>query len=83
MTAISLKFIGLLRPFALLAGVVSLSMLLMHGAAWLSLKAEGVVAEPGRADRHLVAGAGALAPMRWPGSGWRSASTASPSWARW
>jgi cytochrome d ubiquinol oxidase subunit II len=38
------KFLGLLHPFALLAGVVSLSMLLMHGAAWLSLKAEGPVA---------------------------------------
>ncbi|MDO6799548.1 cytochrome d ubiquinol oxidase subunit II [Shimia thalassica] len=34
------KFLGLLNPFALLAGVVSLSMLIMHGAAWLSLKAE-------------------------------------------
>lgn len=43
------KFIGLLRPFALLAGVVSLSMLLMHGAAWLTLKAEGKVAERARA----------------------------------
>lgn len=32
-----IKFLGLLRPFALLAGVVSFSMLLMHGAAWLSL----------------------------------------------
>ena len=42
------KFIGLLHPFALLAGVVSLSMLLMHGAAWLGLKAEGVVAERAR-----------------------------------
>ena len=37
------KFLGLLNPFALLAGVVSLSMLLMHGAAWLSLKAEDPV----------------------------------------
>jgi cytochrome d ubiquinol oxidase subunit II len=45
----AIKFIGLLRPFALLAGIVSLSMLLMHGAAWLSLKAEGVVAERARA----------------------------------
>lgn len=45
----AIKFIGLLRPFALLAGVVSLSMLLMHGAAWLSLKAEGIVAERARA----------------------------------
>ena len=45
----AIKFIGLLRPFALLAGVVSFAMLLMHGAAWLSLKAEGVVAERARA----------------------------------
>ncbi|GHG83553.1 cytochrome d ubiquinol oxidase subunit II [Pseudodonghicola xiamenensis] len=37
------KFVGLLRPFALLSGVVSLSMLLMHGAAWLTLKTEGPV----------------------------------------
>ncbi|MBS0124697.1 cytochrome d ubiquinol oxidase subunit II [Thetidibacter halocola] len=43
------KFVGLLRPFALLAGVVSFSMLLMHGAAWLSLKSEGKVAERARA----------------------------------
>lgn len=42
------KFVGLLHPFALLAGVVSLSMLLMHGAAWLSLKAEGAVASRAR-----------------------------------
>lgn len=38
------KFLGLLNPFALLAGVVSLAMLTTHGAAWLSLKAEGSVA---------------------------------------
>lgn len=37
------KFFGLLNPFALLAGVVSLAMLVMHGAAWLTLKAEGPV----------------------------------------
>ena len=30
--------IGLLRPFALLCGLVSLSMLLMHGATYLALK---------------------------------------------
>jgi cytochrome d ubiquinol oxidase subunit II len=34
---------GLLRPFALLAGLVSLSMLLMHGASWLQLKTEGFI----------------------------------------
>ncbi|MDD8022243.1 MAG: cytochrome d ubiquinol oxidase subunit II [Paracoccaceae bacterium] len=37
------KFITLLNPFALLAGVVSLSMLVMHGGAWLTLKTEGPV----------------------------------------
>lgn len=42
------KFLGLLNPFALLAGIVSLSMLTTHGAAWLSFKAEGVVAERAR-----------------------------------
>ncbi|WP_022706081.1 cytochrome d ubiquinol oxidase subunit II [Paracoccus zeaxanthinifaciens] len=42
------KFLGLLNPFALLTGVVSLAMLVTHGAAWLSLKAEGVVADRAR-----------------------------------
>lgn len=37
-------FFGLLHPFALLAGVVSLSMLMMHGAVWLHLRADEVVA---------------------------------------
>ncbi|MGV8951756.1 MAG: cytochrome d ubiquinol oxidase subunit II [Cypionkella sp.] len=37
------RFIGLLDPFSLLAGVVSLAMLVMHGGAWLSLKTEGAV----------------------------------------
>jgi cytochrome bd ubiquinol oxidase subunit II len=31
-------FVGLLHPFALLVGVVSLSMLVMHGAAYAALK---------------------------------------------
>ena len=57
----AMKFVGLLRPFALLAGVVSLSMLLMHGAAWLSLKAEGAVAQRARSigtKAGIVAAAG-------------------------
>ncbi len=37
------KLIGLLRPFALLTGLVSLAMMIMHGAAWLVLKTEGVI----------------------------------------
>ncbi|MCB1439720.1 MAG: cytochrome d ubiquinol oxidase subunit II [Nitratireductor sp.] len=42
------KFLALLNPFALLAGVVSLSMLLLHGAAWLAVKAEDPVAARAR-----------------------------------
>ncbi len=34
---------GLLRPFALLAGLVSVSMLLMHGAVWLQMKTGGFI----------------------------------------
>ena len=35
------SFFALLHPFALLAGVVSLSMLCAHGGAWLMLRTEG------------------------------------------
>lgn len=34
---------GLLRPFALLAGIVSVNMLLLHGATWLQLKTDGFI----------------------------------------
>ena len=37
--------IGLLRPFALLAGLVSVAMLVAHGAAMLVLKLDGPIAE--------------------------------------
>ncbi|MBK9130084.1 MAG: cytochrome d ubiquinol oxidase subunit II [Gammaproteobacteria bacterium] len=37
------SFFGLLNPFALLAGVVSLSMLVMHGAVFLQVRTEGVI----------------------------------------
>lgn len=36
-------FFGLLNPFALLCGVMSVTMLTMHGAAWLVLKTTGDV----------------------------------------
>jgi cytochrome d ubiquinol oxidase subunit II len=36
--------LDLLHPFALLAGLVSLSMLLAHGACWAALKADEVIA---------------------------------------
>jgi cytochrome d ubiquinol oxidase subunit II len=50
-----IKFIGLLDPFSILAGVVSLSMLVMHGGAWLTLKAEGPVQTRARAIGSVAA----------------------------
>ncbi len=50
-----MKFIGLLDPFSLLAGVVSLSMLLMHGAAWLTVKTSGAVQIRARAIGSVAA----------------------------
>ena len=41
-------FFGLLNPFALLCGLLSVAMLTMHGGAWLAVKAGGIVAERGR-----------------------------------
>ena len=41
-------FFGLLNPFALLCGLVSVAMLVTHGAAWLTLKTSGAVAERAR-----------------------------------
>ena len=41
-------FFGLLNPFALLCGLVSVAMLAAHGAAWLQLKTEGVVQQRAR-----------------------------------
>lgn len=35
------SFFGLLNPFAILTGLVSVTMLLTHGANWLQLKTEG------------------------------------------
>jgi cytochrome d ubiquinol oxidase subunit II len=39
------SFFELLHPFALVAGLVSLSMLLAHGACWAALKADQIVAD--------------------------------------
>jgi cytochrome d ubiquinol oxidase subunit II len=44
-------FFGLLRPFPLLVGGVSIAMILLHGAAWAAVKADGVIAQ--RAERVL------------------------------
>ncbi|MBD8664356.1 cytochrome d ubiquinol oxidase subunit II [Rhizobium sp. CFBP 8752] len=39
------NFFGLLRPFALVAGLTSLSMLVMHGAVVIAMRCSGPVAE--------------------------------------
>lgn len=59
---------GLLNPIALYCGLVSLAMIVMHGAAWLAFKAEGTVAVRARdfgakaalATSLLFAGGGVL-----------------------
>jgi len=49
------SFFGLLRPFALLAGVVSLSMLVMHGAVWLQWRTTGAIEQRARTAARLAA----------------------------
>ena len=49
------KLFGLLRPFALLCGIVSLSMLIMHGAGWLVLKTTGEIQSRARAFGQTAA----------------------------
>ncbi|MEO7063935.1 MAG: cytochrome d ubiquinol oxidase subunit II [Dokdonella sp.] len=44
-------FFDLLTPFPLLVGLVSIAMLLMHGAAWATVKSDGVILD--RAERWL------------------------------
>ncbi len=48
------SLIGLFNPFALLCGLVSVAMIVMHGAAWLGCKTEGAL-------RRRVRQAGAIA----------------------
>lgn len=49
------NFWQLLSPFGLLAGFVSLSMLLLHGGTWLMLRTEGDVARRSRRAVQLFA----------------------------
>ena len=42
------SFLGLFNPFGLLAGVLGVAMLAMHGAAYLAQKTEGAIAERAR-----------------------------------
>jgi len=45
------SFLGLFSPFALLCGLLSVAMMVLHGATWLACKTEGAVR-----DRVRVAG---------------------------
>lgn len=49
------NFWQLLSPFGLLAGLVSLSMLLLHGGTWLMMRTEGDVARRSRHAAQLFA----------------------------
>ncbi|MET3598460.1 cytochrome d ubiquinol oxidase subunit II [Martelella mangrovi] len=49
------SFFGLLNPFALLAGLVCVAMLVMHGAAYLSTKTEGPVNDRSRSFGSIAA----------------------------
>lgn len=49
------SFFGLLNPYALLCGLLSVSMMIMHGAAWLELKTSGTVADRARNYGRIAA----------------------------
>ncbi|OLP60171.1 cytochrome d ubiquinol oxidase subunit II [Xaviernesmea oryzae] len=49
------SFFGLLRPFALLSGLISVAMLVAHGAAVIALRTEGAVAERAATYGRLAA----------------------------
>lgn len=52
------SFFALLNPFALLAGVVSFSMLTMHGAIWIQMRTSGEISER---SKSWITGAGLAA----------------------
>ncbi len=49
------SFLGLFHPFALLAGVVSLAMLVMHGAAFAAMRVEDPVGSRARRIARIAA----------------------------
>ncbi len=51
----TITLFSLLNPFALLVGLVSLSMIVLHGAAWLNQKTDGAVQARSRATIPLAA----------------------------
>jgi cytochrome d ubiquinol oxidase subunit II len=48
-------FFGLLNPFALICGVLSVTMLSMHGASWLVLKTSGEIQQRARRYGSIAA----------------------------
>lgn len=52
------SFFALLNPFALLAGVISFSMLTLHGGIWIQMRTSGDIAER---SKDWILGAGIMA----------------------
>ena len=49
------SFWGLLTPFALICGLLSVAMMAMHGGAWLQMKTEGLLLARARSATQLAA----------------------------
>ena len=62
--------LGLFNPFALLCGLISVAMIVMHGAAWLACKTEAECV-PGLLRGGTVAGVARSCCSFWPGFGRR------------
>jgi cytochrome bd ubiquinol oxidase subunit II len=54
------SFFGLLNPFGLVAGVLSVAMLAMHGGTWLAMKSDGAVARRAARAARIFALAAAI-----------------------
>ncbi|QJU59105.1 cytochrome d ubiquinol oxidase subunit II [Sphingomonas sp. AP4-R1] len=78
--------LGLFTPFTLLCGLLSVAMLVMHGAAWLVIKVEaGPVADRARmfgtiaAFLSILLFAGGFAFIAWSGMGYHITSVIDPA----
>jgi cytochrome d ubiquinol oxidase subunit II len=77
--------LGLFTPFTLITGLLSVGMLVLHGAGWLSLKAEGVVRDRARAWGQIAALAAVVlfliggAFVTWGNMGYGLAAVADPN----
>ncbi|MBD8618472.1 cytochrome d ubiquinol oxidase subunit II [Sphingomonas sp. CFBP 13728] len=80
------SLLGLFTPFALLCGLLSVTMLVLHGAAWLTIKVEhGPVHDRARtfgtvaAIASIVLFAIGFVFVRWGGIGYRIVGTVDPA----